>query len=517
MDERWAPFHIDKKYESRIESHLVQNEVIDFDLAMHAVQIIDSLTEKTAQTIVDREGLPHIAHLICGWGNLSVGGRYLFDRIYDFARATSVGLIIPQNNLSGDFHPWQTFAYGCMSDSNFFNYSRNNVTLLEVAQASNNLNSCDTTDLGHFLYASSYIPLRLRSNNFVFGGREATIVELANMALNAHVNGGFHVCRKFHLTEGLCAISRQMHSKKFRKQVAVLLSGQLKSLIVLNAIVKTMESILCSSKNSLMDELEQLRRILVLGGAIENIYYYAGHLVELAAISNMYGYDEADGHASTIACILNFLNKLLPSISCEIHYEESFYAFAHYRRGYLLYTKSLTEVGGRGEGVKFISRSNGGGFSFPEAGSQYKWPFTFASAKIKPSNKFSLILDNYNKIAVPEHMARGEFAHFRKIMPCELPLGVHYEFLCTANSIGLEIHCERDEHTAHREYRVISETLCLRAGVAAIFDPDWYGGCGRVVVRYSWETPPSTVAKAMNLIIKISLPMLIEVYSKCNV
>src|SRR5262245_32574337 len=76
-----------------------------------AERVLSRLLQDVLSDILDREGLPHIAHLICGWGNAKCLGRPLFHRIQDFIVERESNPRILQCDQAGDFHPWQTFAY----------------------------------------------------------------------------------------------------------------------------------------------------------------------------------------------------------------------------------------------------------------------------------------------------------------------------------------------------------------------------------------------------------------------
>ena len=108
-----------------------------------ADKILSALISVAAPQIIDREGLPHIAHLIYGWGNAKIRNARLFDCVADFAVFEHGKPFIPQNYHTGDFHPWQTFAYCVMSDRSALHKTTGGVSLALLAGNSSDLNTSD--------------------------------------------------------------------------------------------------------------------------------------------------------------------------------------------------------------------------------------------------------------------------------------------------------------------------------------------------------------------------------------
>ena len=218
------------------------------------------------------------------------------------------------------------------------------LSLQALANNSLDLNTDDETDLGHFLYTVANMHPEERPNKAIFSRRSHDIEYIIHAAVEGHFYGGFEVCRKFHLTEGLCAIS-QIHNAVDRNVIDGFLRGQLSSLEPLAAIV-------CLIKYHVDLDLEEmpsqasglltaLRRLLVLGDAVENVYYYAGHLIELAAVGVRAGYDTPKAYAPLIVLITSHLDSLLDKIQDDLAFAESFYAFAHYRRGIAMFGEAM--------------------------------------------------------------------------------------------------------------------------------------------------------------------------------
>jgi hypothetical protein len=143
-----------------------------------------------------------------------------------------------------------------------------------------------------------------------------------------------------------------------------------------------------------------------------------------------------------------------------------------------------------------------------------KRPFGYAPSKPKPKRRLIEILNHYAKDASAGFDPRGEFPHFRKIMPKALPLGIHYEFLDCGRTIGIELHCERADLADHVFFRGVTTLLTQTDFESAVFDPAWYGGCGRIVIRYSDSVPAHVVANEMHRFINGSLTEVIGRYGE---
>jgi hypothetical protein len=329
-----------------------------------------------------------------------------------------------------------------------------------------------------------------------------------DIALSGHREGGFHVCRKFHLTEGVCAMASQKPYKGFRKQAASFLEGQLASLPPLLVIIRDIMDPVPKA-NRLM--LNDLRGILMLGTAVENLFYYAGHLIELASISVKCGFSSAFGYVDVIVHIINALNSLLPKIASHLVFSESFYAFAHFRRGSILFIKDV--MARHAESVSlFLRPRNIDQFalrphSINASSKRIINKVSFSPAKPRPSLLMRRVLQRYNQHAANNFMARGEFPHFRKILPREWPRGLHYEFLESTEYMGVELHAEGEYSLPIFVVRRLSDLVRTRLKLKISFDRTWQGGLGRLIIGFPKSTPPSLISQAMTSFIQVSFPL----------
>jgi len=516
----WRPFRISPALSKRVVEYNDRSCPEGLSSASHAATdaTLGDLLAPVVSQIISREGLPHIAHLICGWGNAVVGSRPLLSYISDFIVVSGGKPQIPQKAEGGDFHPWQTFAYCTMAAPQaFYTRGSSSHSFAEVASNSVDLNTSDNTDLGHFLYAYSYLPAAHQPEEVIFESRPQNILSLVDLAIEGHAFGGFEVCRKFHLTEGLCAVTSHARFSHRRQEVRKFLTGQLACLEHVLAIATIL---LINKDRQLADvpadeqaTLVELRKVLVLGEAIENIYYYAGHLVELAAISIRCGYDVTTTHLTTIRRLIGALDSLLPDIRGELTFAESFYAFAHYKRGseMILPILGLSLAPTNADQLKLDNRQRRGEALEAKAHPKDR-PFTYAPAKAKPRPYFERVVAAYNATCRPGYDAKGEFPHFRKILAPGLPTGVHYEFLDCGDTVGVELHCERAIHADPLLFQRLTKILTQAGLVSAVYDPTWYSGCGRVVTRYAGSVPPSVIADQMTRFVAAVENPLIERY-----
>jgi len=518
--QRWRPFDIPPELNQTIENfeHSQCQKTLDIELLKRSNILLNTNISQVAQRLIDREGLPHLAHLMCGWGNSSLNGASLLEHISEFIVIDEGRHTLLQNSEDGDFHPWQTFAYCMMADESLLNNACGEITLKKLMQNCTLLNTSNNTDLGHLLFAYSHIPKKDRPPAFHFDGEMRPLSYITNAAIEGHLTGGFEVCRKFHLTEGLCAISSNDEFKQIKGTVSVFLTGQLLSLKPLLVCTTILEKYFLNEElsNEEHETLNLARDTLVLGDAIENLFYYAGHLIELCGISLKYNYSESKDYDRHINSIINSLNIILTYISDDLNFAESFYAFAHYRRGIFIYLQQTSRSSKIDSTIEFSTLYS------PALAKQKKVNiknpyFSLAPPKQEPELKFLTVINMYNNQAASGFDARGEFKHFRKILPLNFPRGIHYEFLDFGDKIGIELHCEKRHLSSHQLFISLCETFNNSTTSTAFYDPDWYRGCGRILIHFPKEsTDPYKIIKCMNELITSTYPELLTFYLKTS-
>lgn len=108
------------------------------------------------------------------------------------------------------------------------------------------------------------------------------------------------------------------------------------------------------------------------------------------------------------------------------------------------------------------------------------------------------VVQSYDAMAEPGLQTRGRAGHYRQIKPAGWPGSIHYEFLAYASGdVCVDLHLESEI------VRPLGGTLESLAGSVAdalpgvAWDPNWNGKRGRITRRFTAESQPATVARAM--------------------
>jgi hypothetical protein len=472
--------------------------------------------------IIERDGLPHLAHVINGWGNACYNGHRLMDEIGPFIHNNQDGLpVVLQCDPEGEFHPWQSFAYAVMAGVDADeSLSGSGVTLRELALNSRMLNTSRGRELGHLLFALPNLDPDMDGPLFSLRGKTYSIFELMEVALHSHHYGGFEVCRKFHLTEGLCAMAAMVPDfNHYRSDSQGFLNGQMDMALLLGMILEETVAFTVDKKQPTEEALMfDLRKSLSMGNEFENHMYYAGHIIELACIAIDLGYKLNQEHRSTIAYIIKTLNEMLPVYLPHISFLDCFLALGHYRRSVTMWIelekansegRALTRYDLMRYSADFNSLTNAkhsvSNTDKPEAVSMGVYDFIEPKNEIRP--EFAIILEVYASSASYDLRPRGHFPHFRRIGPPSWPRAFHYELLDYGDKVGVEIHLENDGVLPLRE-----SLLALGPSIANSFserqtgwDPNWYRERGRMVVIFEADEPPEVVSRGMHKLIACTM------------
>lgn len=466
--------------------------------------------------VIERDGLPHLCHIINGWGNARFRGRRLVEHLQGFIHRDGAGRpLLLQCDPEGDFHPWQTFAYAVMAgvdpDETLPGTS---TTLRELAKNSRALNTGKGQELGHLLFALSFLDPDPDGRPFHFDGELKTLSELMDIAVDAHHNATFEVCRKFHLTEGLCAVSTLIPGmESYREAAQGFLEGQLDMLLLLGTILDEAAKLEAAGQRAEEGSLiQELRETLVMQEYLENHCYYAGHLVELAAFADALGFEILPEHRGAIAFVINELNSIIPEFLPHTTFLRCFLHFGHYRRAMTL----LPEVDRlRAEG-RALERSDLTRFTVdfdaqppyvPAAGPSpvEKGIYKLAPPEEGPRPRFEEIVALYAATAPAGFDPRGKFNHFRRIGPPAWPRAFHYELLDYGKGVGAEIHLESESVAVLGErVRALTERVARRLpGRKVEWDPSWWRSRGRLRVYFpDDEASPREVAEGVRALIE---------------
>jgi hypothetical protein len=475
--------------------------------------------------IIERDGLPHHCHIIVGWGDGRFDQKPLIEGMVPFIhRDAEDRPVILQCDPEGDYHPWQSLAYAVMAGVDPDRLlSKSGVSLRTLAKNSRIIHTGEGRELGHLLFALAYLDPHLDGQPFFLDGKHFFVSELVALAAEAHHFGTFEVCRKFHLTEGLCAVAALIPGlESYRSDAQGFLEGQMDMLLLLGLIFQEAGSLARAGRAPRNGELIlELRDTLKLGNYLENHLFYAGHLIELSGFAQALGYQLAPEHHSAIGFVINEVNAILSDWLPYLSFPDCFLSLGHYRRALTLFlelsqataeNRALTRVDLRQYAVDF-DHLPGREILVSKLGeappSQLGIYEVFVSeSKMRPV--FAEVIERYTARAKENFHPRGRFDHFRRIGPLAWPRALHYELLDHGHGIGAEIHLESDV------VRPLSELLQqLYAKVTEVFpeervlwDPSWYKNRGRLIIYFGEDRSPESVASGLSRLIQATFPEL---------
>jgi hypothetical protein len=496
----------------------------DRALSARAAALLAEQMGRSVLEIEDRDTLPNVCHVINGWGNATLGAGNMIDAYARYVHRTEHGVPhLLQCDDEGDFHPWQSFAYAVMAgitpDTPVAGAGCN---LFELALGSRSLNTKDGCELGHLLYTAAHFGLP-KETPFALLDEVRTLAELVEMAIDAHIDGHFRVCRKVHLTEGLCAISALDPAFAEHREVAQgFLNGQLDLLPVLWAALlgarqarERGESIAAGSL------VHTLRESLVVEGFLENHYYLAGHLIELLTLAYGYGFEVTELHWAAARAVTDELNRLLPDYLPEVFFPKCFLHFGHYRRAITL-LDALADGKVLDPATRAHFTADFRGFrrqpaSVPKPGDAI---FKFGRSDEPMRTALANAVDSYRAIAAEELGPRGNGAHFRRVLVPGWPRWLHFEIFDYAShadpsldrGLGVELHVEKPQGPwlSSALEQVAGKVRRSRTLPPCELDPNWWGNSGRLRLCFDDDAAPSTIALALRELIEIATPILNE-------
>ncbi len=481
--------------------------------------VADRLIVRTVKTglpaILAKDTLPSLCHLFVGWGDALYEGRRLSSLLRNYVHLDDEGReFIFQAHPEGDFHPWQTFCYMVMGGVRADQQITGASTLKDLASNSSLIHTQAMEDLGHLLF--SHTALELDDGlEFRFAdpdGESSLTMNLFAMiasAMRAHHFGSFKVCRKFHLTEGLCAVSTRAGSpKELRSFAQGFFCGQMDLLILLQHVLS-----LAERYEELTDheqaELQELRRLLRMGKLFENHLYYVGHLTELASFGLRFGFEMTSVQRNAAAACIDICNGLISRFAPGLARAEVLLPFSHYRRGLTLWPDAA-------RGVATPLEAFTADFDAVEALPVDSPPhsttaFNFVVDSDAPRDRFQQVLDEYVRACPELPQPRGGIKHFRRLSPEGWHRQMHYEFLDYGDRIGAEIHFENAELA--KLLPVIREPVReLVKNFGAASDFEVYGARGSAaklaLIFEDTAAPPPHIVRAMRELMRSTQPSL---------
>lgn len=525
MEDRfWWPLDLSAAQEAEVEdfrNELAANRVrLDRASASAADEALCQAMASHIQGILERDSLPHLGHVVNGWGDAKWGGRRVLDAMELFVQRDGAGRpFILQCDPEGEFHPWQSLAYSVMAGvAPARRIPPGNLTLEALAANCRSLQTKEGRELGHLLFALPQLPAALRDPRpFSMDGELLDLSDLVERGIEAHHFGRFMVCRKFHLTEGLCAVAALVpEMADHRDEAQGFLDGQLDMLLVLALVLREVRAV--SEGKQDRTALLGFREALAMGEEFENHCYYAGHLFELAALCAGLGYRVEPAHFSAMAFIAGELNQLIPGLLPASVFDECFLHFGHYRRGLTLLTE-IDRADSTALGPSQLARFTvdfdalprrdwrSAARELPPAG-----VYRLAPAQGTARPAFEDAVSEYARLAPAGLSARGKGHHFRRMSLPSWPRSVHYELLDYGGAMGAEIHLESEDARA-----IAAEVQALLPHVQASFpgrrvewDAGWSKGRGRLRVLFDPSTPPGEIAAGVRRLMDATLETLDE-------
>jgi len=514
----WFPYVMDEALLKDLDEFKIflTNNAPRFDslLAETSAKQLAVQMAHNVDAIVEMESLPALCHVINGWGNSIFQRTPLLERLGAFLHTDSSGRMYTlQGHPEGDFHPWQSFAYFAMAGIDpSATIPGQSKTLVEVELASTVTQTDKWEDVGHLLFALAYLPNGTSEVVMQMDGNTYDFLSLVKRAIEAHIHGDFRVCRKFHLTEGICAaVARIPGFEQYRDVAQEFLDGQMEGLCAFGLLL---HSAFDPARQDL-SRVDELRTVLCIDELVENHFYFAGHLLELAAFAEINGFVLRPEYRGAIAFVANKMNGLLPRFLAKIPFKETFLHVGHYRRGVTL-CSLLQKVP-----ALQVNRNHLQQYSVDldllkdelcpeevELSAAEHELFCVASPADGPRDWFGRVLDAYQAVASISFKLRGGYPHFRRMAPLSWPRSVHFELLDDERGEGcsLELHFEREQ------YRYLEPLMRDMAGALQKvhtgekieWREDWYGTKGRIRVVFSAERKPEEIAKVSTSVIEES-------------
>jgi hypothetical protein len=526
----WWPLDLTTREEAAVRAFHIRMVSTPPRLDRHrlasAADLLASLMARHVGAIIDRDGLPHLCHVVNGWGNGTYRGLHMTDRMGAFAQRGESGCpFVLQCDPEGDFHPWQSFAYAVMAGvSAGDSLGSDGLTFRKLAKTSRTLNTPDNHELGHLLFALAYLDPDPEGTPFRLSDRFLTPSRVVDAAIDAHHYGSFQVCRKFHLTEGIAAATALIPGMdRHRATAQGFVTGQLDILFVLGAMLAEVRAA-CEARTELRSDgiLAAFRHSLIIGDFFENHSYYAGHLIELACFAAIQGYMVTAAQRAAMVFIINEINATLPHVAEQLSFTDCFLHFGHYRRAITLFGE-LEGVGWRGaevgpdclgrytvdfDAVTIAASAKEAGNPLARALDLGLYRLELPSANPRP--RFLEVVACYERLALPELKPRGAFDHFRRVGPPHWPRAFHYELLDYGDHVGVEIHLESDAVLPMAPLvRGLAPVVVQALGAVAVeWDPAWWKSRGRLRAVYPDHVPPEDVADGLTALIRATFQTL---------
>lgn len=493
---------------------------LDEAAAAHADALLIGAMKRHIGEIIDGSVLSHYCHLVNGWGDATVRGHRLLEGLASFCRADEHGRpYLVQFDRDGDFHPGQTLAYAAMAGVDIdAEIPGLDSSLRAIYERSRTIQTDDGAEMGHLLFALAHLGTDT-STTFELPGRTVDVEGLMALAIEGHHHGHFKVCRKVHLTEGICAAAAMLPGlSHHRAQAQAFLDGQLDLMLLLALVLERVaDPVQVGPDTGPHGLVTALRDTLAVADRFEDHVFLAGHYLELAVLAGSMGYEVCATHRNAMVRIANAIDRALPAWLPRSPFPEQFLFYGHYRRaitllpGFLAATPEHPCLDDR-ERAAFTVDFDGVDESSIEH-REPEVPAAFSSAEataLRP--EFAAVIEALRAVIPSDMSLRGFRSHFRHLQPASWPHGIHYEVL---DYFGAEPVFTLEIHLESEAVRPLRDTLgALLEPVRALFpeayhldwEPSWGRGRGRLRVALHESTPATTIAAAMMRLVEHTKP-----------
>lgn len=498
----WQPLLLPAADEAAVLQILLESEGVitrrsNYD---YFESLLDDHIIRNINVILTSDHLSVLSHLANGWGAFRFDSRSVTDAIAPFIQQFPFNRpVIYQCHPEGDVHPWQTFAYLCMAgvplDETVPNWP---CSLRELAINSRELNSSEGEELGHLLITSAFLKESGEfSPNLKMSEKDIVLDDALTIACQAHIDGHFGVCRKFHLTEGICALAASERYRAFRPLAELFLKAQLRILEALCA--GYLESTSKTRGKTLL--LDRLTERLGLGTLLVNHVFYAGHLLELVGVATAFGYAISERSLKAAFLMRSVMSDILRRHLHCLRLPRDIYQLGHFRRGSSMLSVLSHLRSDRRILSKFVLKkervakeaSSHGDFE------QLDFDFTFEPDDTPMSAHLAAVIELWNNSSRRHSIAVGRHAHFRRIHIPGWPRPIHYEFIEEAGEVKTELHFEEAAFSEMAE-SVYSQCLVSeKRGGTLIRQAGWLGGARiRARNRLNGLDPISSMEKLID-------------------
>lgn len=485
---------------------------LDQAAARRADELLVAAMKQHIGQIIDGSVLSHYCHLVNGWGDATLREHQLLEGLTSFCRTDDHGRpYLVQFDRDGDFHPGQTMAYAAMAgvdpDREIPGLG---ASLRSLYERSRVIQTDDGAEMGHLLFALAHLGTD-PATTFELPGRTVDVTGLMELAIEGHHHGHFKVCRKVHLTEGICAAAAMLPGlERYRPQAQAFLDGQLDLMLLLALVLERVSDPASVGEDIAPGGLvATLRDTLAVADRFEDHVFLAGHYLELAALAGQMGYEVSPLHRNAMVRIANAIDRALPAWLPRSPFPEQFLFYGHYRRAITLLPGflGLEPTDREAFTVDFDALT----LPEPTTIAEPEIPEAFTSAEptgLRPQMAAAI---EALGAALPDDIAiLGFRPHFRHVQPATWPHGLHYEVLDYGEIqplLTLEIHIEGDA------VRPLKDTLAalfpavreaFPEAFAVDWQPHWSRGRGRLRVALADSTPPEAIASAMLRLIELT-------------